>query len=473
VFETSSHSAHALTAQDISARIKRLPITRKLSSIRVIIGAATFFDAYTVLAIAFAMPVLSREWKLTPSQIGMILSFGYLGQLVGAVFFGWLAERIGRLQVLLLTIILFVGMDVARLFAWNALSMSAFRFIQGIGTGGEIPVASVYINEFISAKRRGRFFLLYEVIFPIGLMFAGIAGYFLVPLYGWRAMFLVGLVPAILMIPLRWSLTESPRWLASKGRLEEADRIVGDLERAAVKEGKPLAAAETIEIPRVAERNTDWRELFQGIYRVRTLTTWAIWFCTYLVINGLITWLPTLYREFFTLPLQTSLAYGFITSACGVVASICCAVLIDRIGRRRWYVAAFLLGSIPLVVLVILGADTATHVLILVAIAYAILQTIAFSLYLYAAELYPTRLPALGTGCGSAWLRLGSSSGPLIVGWIVSGYGVRYVFAVFAGVLVSGGPGDLPVCHRDQGQRAGTVVTLIKPLNTNLQRSTP
>ena len=316
--------------------------------------------------------------------------------------------------------------------------MSAFRFIQGIGTGGEIPVASAYINEFISARRRGRFFLLYEVIFPIGLMFAGIAGYFLVPLYGWRAMFLVGLVPAILMIPLRWLLTESPRWLASKGRLKEADKIVGDLERAAAREGKPLAAVEAVEIPKIAERKTDWRELFQGIYRLRTLTTWVIWFCTYLVINGLITWLPTLYRDFFKLPLQTSLAYGFITSACGVAASICCALLIDRIGRKRWYVAAFVLGSVPLLVLVALGADTATHLLVLVAIAYAILQTIAFSLYLYAAELYPTRLRALGTGCGSAWLRLGSSSGPLIVGWVVSGYGVRYVFAVFAGVLIFG-----------------------------------
>jgi putative MFS transporter len=148
--------------------------------------------------------------------------------------------------------------------------------------------------------------------------------------------------------------------------------------------------------------------------------------------------LPTLYREFFKLPLQTSLAYGFITSACGVVASIGCALLIDRVGRKRWYVAAFLLGCIPLVILVILGADTATHVLVLVAIAYAILQTIAFSLFLYSAELYPTRLRALGTGCGSAWLRLGSSTGPLIVGLIVADYGVRYVFAVFAGVLVLG-----------------------------------
>ncbi|HST88873.1 MAG TPA: MFS transporter, partial [Ktedonobacterales bacterium] len=295
-----------------------------------------------------------------------------------------------------------------------------------------------YINEFIGAKRRGRFFLLYEVIFPIGLMCAGIAGYFLVPVYGWKAMFLVGLVPAVLMIPLRWWLTESPRWLAAKGRLEEAHSVVRDLERAAVSEGKTLAAPATSGIPPVAERRTDWRELFQGTYRTRTLTIWVIWFSTYLVINGMITWMPTLYRDFFKLPLQTSLLYGFITSACGVLASICCALLIDRVGRKRWYVAALVLGCVPLLGLVVLGIDTVTHVLVLVSIAYAILQTIAFSLYLYSAELYPTRLRALGTGCGSAWLRLGSSSGPLIVGFVVAGYGVRYVFAVFAGILLIG-----------------------------------
>ncbi len=152
----------------ISARLERLPFTRQVFWLRNIIGAATFFDGYTVLAIAYAMPVLVREWKLTPSEVGMIISFGYLGQLVGAVFFGWLAERIGRLRVLLVTILVFVSMDIACLFAWGAWSMILFRFVQGIGTGGEVPVASAYINEFIGAKRRGRFFLLYEATFLVG-----------------------------------------------------------------------------------------------------------------------------------------------------------------------------------------------------------------------------------------------------------------------------------------------------------------
>ena len=108
--------------------------------------------------------------------------------------------------------------------------MMAFRFFQGVGTGGEVPVASAYINEFIGAEKRGRFFLLYEVIFPIGLMFAGMAGYFLVPIYGWQAMFIVGLIPSVLTIPLRWFMPESPRWLASKGRIAEADAVVKVLE---------------------------------------------------------------------------------------------------------------------------------------------------------------------------------------------------------------------------------------------------
>ena len=104
----------------ISARLERLPITRQVFWARNIIGAATFFDGYTILAIAYAMPVLVREWRLTPPEVGMILSFGYLGQLAGAVFFGWLAERIGRLRVLLVTVLVFVSMDIACLFAWGA-----------------------------------------------------------------------------------------------------------------------------------------------------------------------------------------------------------------------------------------------------------------------------------------------------------------------------------------------------------------
>lgn len=421
------------------ARIERLPVSRKLAMIRVIVGVATFFDAYTVLAIAFAMPKLVPEWKLAPTQVGMIISAGYLGQLFGSVLFGSLAERMGRLRVLLMTIVLFVSMDVACLFAWSGASMMTFRFFQGIGTGGEVPVASAYINEFIGAQKRGRFFLLYEVIFPIGLMFAGMAGFFLVPIYGWRAMFVVGLVPSVLTIPLRWFMPESPRWLASKGRIAEAEAVVKRLEDDLTRRGVVLPEPVVRPIDRKATAATSWRELFKGIYLKRTLMIWVLWACAYLVNNGMITWLPTLYRQVFHLPLKTSLAYGWTTSAFGVAASIACALLIDRVGRKRWYTAAFLIGAVPLLLLMALGATSATQVVILATVAYAVVQTISFSLYLYSAELYPTRLRAIGAGFGSAWLRAGSSVGPMLVGLIVGDLGIRYVFAAFAAVVVVGG----------------------------------
>lgn len=432
-------AAHAASNAELVARLERLPVTRRLLLIRVIIGIATFFDAYTVLCIAFAMPSLVSEWKLTPAEVGFIISAGYVGQLFGAVIFGSLAEKFGRLRILFFTIVLFVSMDVACLFAWSGMSMLVFRFLQGVGTGGEVPVASAYINEFIGAHKRGRFFLLYEVIFPIGLMFAGMAGYFLVPIYGWKAMFVVGLVPSVLTLPLRYFMPESPRWLAAKGRVAQADAVVTMLEKEAVKEGKALPEPVVRPIDPKATAKSDWRELFQGIYLKRTFTIWGLWVCVYLVNNGMITWLPTLYKSVFKLPLQTSLAYGWITSGVGVIASIICALLIDKVGRKPWYAAAFLLATVPLLSLTVLGATSAVQVVILATIAYAILQTIAFSLYLYSAELYPTRLRAMGTGFGSAWLRAGSSVGPILVGYIVGDFGIRYVFSAFAAVALVGG----------------------------------
>lgn len=431
--------AHRAANAELVARLERLPVTRRLLLVRVIIGIATFFDAYTVLCIAFAMPSLVSEWKLSPAEVGLIISAGYIGQLFGAVIFGSLAEKFGRLKVLFFTIILFVSMDIACLFAWSGMSMLVFRFMQGIGTGGEVPVASAYINEFIGAHKRGRFFLLYEVIFPIGLMFAGMAGFFLVPIYGWKAMFLVGLVPSVLTLPLRWFMPESPRWLASKGRIDEANAVVGMLENDAIKHGLPLPEPVIRPLDPKATAKSDWRELFQGIYLKRTLTIWSLWFCAYMVNNGLITWLPTLYKSVFKLSLQTSLAYGWITSGVGVLASIVCALLIDKVGRRPWYGWAFMLAMLPLILLTTLGATSPVEVLILATCAYAILQTVTFSLYLYSSELYPTRLRALGTGFGSAWLRAGSATGPILVGFVVGDLGIRYVFSAFAAIALIGG----------------------------------
>ena len=429
-----------VSAGQLIARMERLPVARTLIWTRVVVGTATFFDGYTTLAIAFVLPVLSKAWNLTPAEIGWIISSGYIGQLVGALTCSWLAERFGRLKVLTGTIIIYTLMSLACVFSWSAASLILFRFVQGIGTGGEVPVASAYINEFAAAKGRGRFFLLYEVLFVVGLAFAAVLGYLLVPVFGWQSLFYIGLLPAVLTLPMRVFLPESPRWLISKGRFAEADVIVKRLEADVVRSGRTLAPVGDVTVqPTPSKAHVDWRELFGPTYRRRTLMLWALWFSTYMVNNGLVTWLPTLYTKVFNVPLQTALGYGFATNLFGVLTSIICALFIDRVGRRRWYIAAFFVAVVPLVALFALGAKSAIEVLVLATLAYGTIQTITYSLYLYTAELYPTRIRAIGSGTGSAWLRIGSSVGPLVVAQVMAAAGVNWVFLVFAGILVIGG----------------------------------
>src|SRR5438445_593429 len=185
---------------------------------RIIVGVATVFDAFDALAIASVLPVIVPLWKLTPPQIGLMISAGFLGQLLGALLFGWIAERYGRMTAMIWSIALFAVMSLACAFAWDYDSLLLFRVIQGIGLGGEVPVAAVFISELARAEARGRFVLLYELVFPIGLVSVALVGLWIVPRFGWQWMFVIGALPAFLALALRSLLPESPRWLAVRGR---------------------------------------------------------------------------------------------------------------------------------------------------------------------------------------------------------------------------------------------------------------
>jgi putative MFS transporter len=284
-------------------------------------------------------------------------------------------------------------------------------------------------------------------------------GYLLVPIFGWQVMFIVGTVPVVLIAPLRLLLPESPRWLISQGRLAEAEVTIIRLENMCKARGIHLSAPAPIAWRPVVADQRAWRELFSSIYRVRTLMLWVIWLCSYLVINGMVTTLPMLYRSIFHLPLSTSLAFGFTMTGISVCIGVICGLTIDRVGRRRWFIVAFFLGMLPLLALAVSGAKSAVEVLVLGTAAYATIQTVTLSLYLYTGELYPTRIRAIGTSFGSAWLRLGSAIGPALVGWIVSSYGINFVFLTFAGVLFIGGV----VCFLYSLESKGRILEELSP----------
>ena len=428
-------------AASLLARIERTQVSPWHIRALVVMGSATFFDAFDVLAIAYVLPSLIGVWKLAPRTIGILISSSFLGQIVGALFFGWLAERIGRLQCAKITIALYSLMSLLCAVSWNIPSLLLFRTIQGIGLGGEVPVAAAYINEISRAKGRGRFFLLYQLIFPIGLVGASLLGFWLVPLFGWRTMFLIGGLPAILVFVLFAGniLPESPRWLVSKGRFEEAELIVGQMESAARSSGAVISSApEPLPIAPAPRRETSRLELFRGIYRLRTIVVWFIWITTYFVTYGVNTWLPTIFRTYYKYSVADALRNGVIINLAGLAGAFCCAMLVDRLGRRPWFILAYAFGAAPLIAIWVRGAANPREVIVLVAISFMFISGNSMLVYLYTTEIYPTRLRSLGTGAASAWLRVASAAGPAIVGFALTGYGVSGVFLMFGMISLAG-----------------------------------
>jgi putative MFS transporter len=425
------------TVDNVVARIERLPTSWWHVKTRIIVGVATFFDAFDALAIATVLPALVPLWKLTPPQIGLLISAGFLGQLIGALLFGWIGERFGRMQAMIWSILTFAVMSFVCALAWDYNSLLIFRTIQGIGLGGEVPVAAVYISELTKAHHRGRFVLLYELVFPVGLVAASLIGLWVVPTLGWQWMFYIGALPAILALFLRLMLPESPRWLAVHGRHAEAEAALSLIESETQRStGQPLPPVRPVTPTR--DQRATLSDLFGPIYLRRTLVVWVIWFAAYFVNYGLVIWLPTIFRTVYQLPLDVSLRYGLITQAVGLLGTLICALSIDYIGRRIWFAVAFAGGFAGLIMLATTANPTAQQVLLYMTIAYFFISTINIGVYLYTPELYPTRVRALGVGTATAWLRFASMIGPTVVGYMI-GTGLQSVFLTFAIVAAIAG----------------------------------
>ncbi|MER0141882.1 MFS transporter [Bacillus safensis subsp. safensis] len=419
-------------ASQLLTRMESVPFSRWHLKPRIIMGSATFFDAFDALSLAFVLPVLIGMWNLSPAQIGLLIGSGYIGQAVGAIFFGWLAERRGRVFSAKWTVFLMSIMSIACVFSGNFMALFIFRFIQGIGVGGEVPVAASYINELSRAQGRGRFFMLYEMIFPLGLMISAQIGAFVVPSFGWKWMFLIGGIGGLIVFGFFFMLRESPRWLISKGRLDEAEKIIEEIE-ASTDKRMPVAN----QVSSSTEKG-DWKELFSTFYRKRTLVVWGLWFSAYFVSNGLNNWLPSLYNTVYHLPVGDSLRAASLTNILQTVGVFACAFLIDKVGRKRWATIAFVLTGVLLTALWISGATSPESVIYLGSAAYGMMGTITVLLYLYTPEIYPTRMRVIGTAFATAWLRLASAIAPIMIGFILEVSGVSTIFILFASVTVVG-----------------------------------
>ena len=409
------------SANAVSAGIERMPFSLWHVRLLALLGTANLFDALDATAIAFVLPSLVDEWTLSATQIGFLIAGGYAGQMVGAVLGGVLAERYGRIPTMRLNLYVMSLFSFACAFAPSYSILMVLRILQGIGLGGQVPIAATYLNEVCPPRFRGKMVNAIQLMFATGALSASLLAVFLIPRFGWQSMFIVGGMPIVLALTLHRLLPESPRWLlenrsreAARAALTEIEKCVGVTSA----EAEPAGVTSEIKLPATSvEASAGVRQLFGRSLLGPTLSAWIIAFCSSLVAYGLLGWMPSVYRTVYQLSLEASLNLG-LANGVGAFAGVAAGILlIDRLGRKKCLALGFLGASIAIIVLWLLGKGIEPfYVAVLSAIAIAFVGLPAAVLYVYAPEIYPTKVRALGTGVASAWVRIAAIIGPPVIG---------------------------------------------------------
>lgn len=416
---------------DLVSRVQRLPIGKFHYTLLWVVGLGWMFDAMDTGIIAFIMATLVKDWGLLPSQSGLIVSIGFVGMAIGAVFSGGLADKFGRRTVFAATLVTYSIATALCAFAPNLTWLLVFRFIVGLGLGGQLPVAVTLVSEYVPAHVRGRFIVLLESFWGLGWLVAALVSYFLIPKFGWHAAFLVGGLPALYIFIILKKVPESIPYLINRGRIEEAHALVQKLEKQC-----GVEVIEKIEVqPVAAQHNISFRQLWSGGFAKRSLMLWLIWFGIVYSYYGIFTWLPSLLvKQGYSI--VQSFEYVLIMILAQLPGYVAAAWLVEKLGRK-----VTLAGFIGMcaVSAYFFGQASTVGMIMFWGCLMSFFNLGAWGvLYTYTPEQYPANIRAFGSGWASAIGRLGGIVAPMVVThMMVMNNGFSHVFIMFTAVLIA------------------------------------
>ncbi len=424
---------------ELLERLDDLPFTPRHRKVLFASGIGWAFDAMDVGLITYIIAVLSVQWDLTGFQKSWVVSAGFIGMAVGASLGGTLADHIGRRNVFTLTLIVYGVATGASAFAGGVLVLILLRVVVGLGLGAELPIASTLVSELSPKRLRGSIVVWLEAFWALGWTIAAIVGYFVVPLgdWGWRVAFGIGALPALYAVYIRAGLPESPRFLLSKGKYQEAEAVVESLEDSARQTGwTPAEAAEPVADEETAHSEKTF--LFSPGLRGRTVAIWTVWCMVNFAYYGAFIWIPSiLHAEGFDL--VRSFGYTLIITLAQLPGYAVAALLIEKWGRKPT-LALFLVGSAASAVA--FGMSGTVALIITTGCLLSFFNLGAWgALYAITPEIYPTRLRASGAGWAAGFGRIASIVAPFIVTALLAVGGMpsgnkSLLFGVIAGAFV-------------------------------------
>ena len=416
---------------DLVSRIENLPVGKFHYTLLWVVGLGWMFDALDTGIIAFILTTLVKDWALTPAESGWIVSIGFIGMAIGAVCSGGLADRFCRKTMFATTLLIYSLATAACAFAPNLTWLLVFRFIVGVGLGGQLPVAVTLVSEYIPSHVRGRFIVLLESFWGLGWLVAALVSYFVIPKFGWQIAFLMGGLPALYVYVIIKKIPESIPYLINRGRIDEAHELVQEIERQA---GVPVI--EHLVVKPVAEKQrVSFKQLWSGAFARRSLMLWLIWFGIVFSYYGIFTWLPSLLvKQGYTV--VQSFEYVLIMILAQLPGYVCAAWLIERLGRKATLasfitacaISAYLFGQ----------ADSMFSVMVWGCLMSFFNLGAWGVLYTYTPEQYPANIRAFGAGWASAIGRIGGIAAPIVVTHMMVGHdGFHQVFMMFTLVLLA------------------------------------
>lgn len=416
---------------DLVSRVQRLPIGKFHYTLLWVIGLGWMFDAMDTGLISFILTTMADEWQMSAAQKGLVVSITFVGMAIGAVFAGGLADRIGRRTVFAMTLLIYSLATALCAFAPNLTWLLLFRFIVGLGLGGQLPVAVTLVSEYIPAHVRGRFIVLLESFWGLGWLVAALMSYFVIPNYGWHIAFLLGGLPALYVFMILKKVPESVPYLINRGRIAEAHALVQKLERQC-----GVEVIEQIEVKAVADKQSvSFRQLWSGPLARRSLMLWLIWFGIVYSYYGIFTWLPSLLvKQGYSI--VQSFEYVLIMILAQLPGYVVAAWLVEKLGRKPT-----LAGFIALCAMAayFFGQANSVNMIMFWGCLMSFFNLGAWGvLYTYTPEQYPTNIRAFGSGWASAIGRMGGIVAPLVVThMMVMNNGFSHIFIMFTVVLLS------------------------------------
>jgi len=430
-----------LPTPKITARLDRLPATRYVWWLVLLLSLGAFFEMYDLFLTAYISPGLIRSGIFAAAARGpfglsdqaVFASVTFAGLFVGTIAFSSVADRYGRRPIFTFSLLGYTAATLAMAAQTTALGIDLWRFIAGIGIGVELVTIDSYIAELVPKQIRGRAFAFNHVIQFLAIPTAAFMCWILVPrdplgVAGWRWVLLFSAGNAVAVWLLRAGLPESPRWLVLHGRLDEADRAMAAIERrVAANAGRPLpepagSAPEEEGIGRFAE-------IWRPPYRRRTLMLVVFNFFQTIGFYGFGNWVPALLAAQGATVLH-SLQYSFLIALAYPLGALLCMAAADRFEPKGQIVAAAIaIAGFGLVFARQRNAVPLVVCGVLVTLANTLMSYVFHD---YQTELFPTRIRARAVGFCYSWSRLSTVITSFMIAFFLQTFGTGGVFAFIA-----------------------------------------